>query len=81
MRKWKPVKDFDSDSQAADEKYDPLYRKQSVEGAGILAVGRGQQGGTSQFTPQISQTTTGNKRGGSYKIGNSSPKSPQKLRG
>jgi len=78
MRKWKAVQDFDSDSQSADEAYDPAKKIQTTDG--VFATGRGQQGGSSKPTPQAQRMTTGNARGGSYKIGNSAPKQTQKIR-
>ena len=78
-RGWKPVKDFDPNSQDADEKYDPARRLQTKDG--VYYTGKGQQGGSSQKTPQAQRMVTGNSRGGSYVIGSSSPKDKQRIRG
>ncbi len=65
--------------QSADETFDKNYRTQTKDG--VFMTGRGSQGGGSKKTPQAQQMVTGNSRGGSYTIGSSIPKHPQKLRG
>jgi hypothetical protein len=75
MRKWSKVQEFNPNSQDPDNK---VYGN---DPQGNKIHGKGQTGGGSKPTPQAQRMTTGNSRGGSYKIGNSSPKSAQRLRG
>lgn len=80
MRKWKPVRDFDSDSQSADDPWDPAKRLQTKDG--VFVTGRGAQGGGSKKTHQAVQMTTGSgSRSARYTIPTSNPKTTQKIRG
>jgi len=77
VKGWTKTPDFDPNSQDPDSPNDPTVRREG----GILVTGRGSVSGGSKMTPQIKLMTTGNSRGGSYKIGNTAPKQTQKIRG
>lgn len=81
---WKPVKQSYfgqpiGNTQDPDEPYD--NSQGTLTSDGMKIGGRGSQGGGSQAPRQRGMTTTGNARGGSYKLQGSYPKSMQKIRG
>ena len=77
VKGWTKTPDFDPNSQDPDP---PGYRETQD---GNKIIGPGSMSGGSKMTPQIKAMITGSgTRGGSrYPIGNTAPKTTQKIRG